>query len=830
VARERSPRARKLIAGLAVGTIIGALAAAGAYFRPGFLAKAENVTYDVRIRRAAVKTEADPAIVMIHIDEKSIRNAERNFDGISWPWNRQLYAYMTEYIARGNPKAIIYDFYFPSLLNRQTGYGDEVTFADAMGKSGRTVIGLYMSTLPRADRAEDRWATRLTEFPTRREAIDASLRLLAFSARVFLIGEGDGKTQVWLGGGADAEDAKAIWTRTSAFASVLEPFFAIPAEGAEPPAPPEPVQLTEAQMKAELTDADYARDRTALAIEKPTDLRLPSTPHVDAPLSLLTKQAHLGGVTQTFDADGVLRRYAPVVESGGVLYPSIALAAWKVAHPEAKIGFEGRDLVLGDARIPLDENGRFGIKYHGNADVYEAHSAYEILASYMAVEEERQDRVQVPASAFKDKYVIISATAIALADRRPTPISERQEGASINATALDNLLHASVITRAPAWLDALVAFLLAFVLGVYVMAIWTAIASGPIAFAVTSVSVLALLGGYLLVANLVFDTQQLWLAVVLPVGGGIVSTIAALLVESVVERKDRSFVQQALGRYTSKALVSQLIEHPEYLSLGGQKREISCYFSDIAGFTSISEVLTAERLVDLLNDYLTLMSEIVDKYGGYVDKYIGDAVMAFWGGLIPDEKHATHAVLAAIDMRTACLSNAARWKKEYGADVMARAGVNSGMAVVGNMGSRDKYNYTVMGDMVNLASRLEGGNKPYGTLLMISEFTYEKCKEDIEVRTLDLMTVKGKEQAVTVYEVLAATGQVDPKLRKTIDLFHEGLAFYRGQKWIEAIDKFNAALNVQEDGPSRHYIKRCEHFLDEPPGDNWDGVWHMKEK
>jgi adenylate cyclase len=808
--------------------VLGLVAGAAAYFRPEFLAGAENVTYDIRVRRAAVSTEADPQIILVHIDEDSIRNAERNFDGISWPWPRSLYQYLTEYIAKGQPKAIVYDFFFQGLRDQNVGIGDEQGFADAMGANGRTVIGLYQSNKERKNRPEDVWAVPLAELPSRAAAVEASARLLAYGARVFLLGEG--KTTVWLGGGADAADAQAMWTRLAKYQEVLQPFFPAPVEGAEPPALPAARALDAEELARELTDAEYARLRARLDLSAPPGMKLQTSEALDAPLALLTAKARLGGVSQEFDADGVMRRHAPIVAHGEDLYPSLALAAWKVAHPDVKIALEPGFLVLGDKRIRLDETGRFSIDYHGSSDIYRSFNAYSLLASSVALEEGQMDRVTVPVSEFKDKYVIISATAIALSDRRPTPISVRQEGASINATALDNLLHARVVERAPAWIDGLVAFLMAFILGIYVMAIWSAISSGPLATLVTAASVVALLGGYLVLTDFVFRSQHLWLAAVIPVGGGVLSTLVALLVESVVERKDRSFVQQALGQYTSKALVSQLMEHPEYLSLGGQKREISCYFSDIAGFTSISEVLTAERLVDLLNDYLTLMSEIVDKYGGYVDKYIGDAVMAFWGGLVPDEKHATHAVLAAIDMRTACLANQARWKAEYGADVMARAGVNSGMAVVGNMGSRDKYNYTVMGDMVNLASRLEGGNKPYGTLLMISEFTYEKCKDDIEVRTLDLMTVKGKEQAVTVYEVLAAKGEVDPKLRKTIDFFHEGLALYRGQKWMEAIDKFNAALNVQEDGPSRHYIKRCEHFLDEPPGERWDGVWHMKEK
>ena len=318
----------------------------------------------------------------------------------------------------------------------------------------------------------------------------------------------------------------------------------------------------------------------------------------------------------------------------------------------------------------------------------------------------------------------------------------------------------------------------------------------------------------------------------IPVGGGVGATIAATLVGSSLERRGRRFVQEALGRYTSDALVDWLVAHPEHLSLDwGEQREITVYFSDIAGFTSFSEVLEPKRLVALLNDYLTSMTDIVLDHGGTIDKYIGDAVMAFWGAPRPDAEHARHAVRCAIAMRRRCEELRPRWQQEYGTTVIARAGLSSGQAVVGNMGSRHKYNYTVMGDMVNLASRLEGANKPYGTVLMISETTYALVKDEVDVRELDFLAVKGKEKPVTVYEVLGEKGATDPTVAEAMRRYHEGLALYRAQKFDEAIAAFAGALTVRpDDSPSRMYVDRCKVFVKEPPGAGWDGVWHMKEK
>jgi adenylate cyclase len=357
--------------------------------------------------------------------------------------------------------------------------------------------------------------------------------------------------------------------------------------------------------------------------------------------------------------------------------------------------------------------------------------------------------------------------------------------------------------------------------------VWSAIPSTGGALLVTTATAVLLIGGWWLLCDRLYDARGVWLPAFVPGLGGGVAAFAAVLAATALERRDRRFVQEALGRYTSDELVNELIAHPERLSLEwGERREMSVYFSDIAGFTTISEGLAPERLVALLNDYLTHMTDIVLAHGGIVDKYIGDAVMAFWGAPIPDADHARKAILAAIAMRDECRALRERWKSEYGHDVLARAGVNSGFAVVGNMGSKHKYNYTCMGDMVNLASRLEGANKPYGTFLMISEFTWEKVKDVVAVRELDRIAVKGKDQPVTVYEVLAERGKVDPAVAEAVRVFHEGLAHYRARRFREAIECFRRA----GDPPSRLYIERSEHFLVEPPGEAWDGVWHMKEK
>jgi adenylate cyclase len=366
------------------------------------------------------------------------------------------------------------------------------------------------------------------------------------------------------------------------------------------------------------------------------------------------------------------------------------------------------------------------------------------------------------------------------------------------------------------------------VISLLMIVLWRAIRRPALALVATVVVTGGILVGYYFIAEAALSSANLWIAYAAPSVGGGISAFATLLALSAVERSGKRFVQEALGRYTSTELVRQLMEHPEYLSLEwGDSREMSVYFSDIAGFTTISEGLKPEDLVALLNDYLTTMTDLVLAHGGVVDKYIGDAIMAFWGAPLPAPDHALKAVRCAIAMRKKCDELRSGWQQRFGHEVFARAGVNSGNAVVGNMGSRHKYNYTVMGDMVNLASRLEGANKAYDTFLMISEMTVKKLGDKIDVRELDRIAVKGKDQPVTVFEVLDEKGATDDAWLARAKKFEDGLALYRAREFRAARDVFAANPG---DGPSQVYVERCDLFMVEPPPADWDGVWRMKEK
>src|SRR5215470_6614236 len=806
-------RAAKLRGGILVGVLVGALAAAAAYARPGILERGEFWTYDLRARRAAHAGEAAKDIVLVDVAERDIRDVERNFD-LSFPWPRVLYGYLTRYIGSGAPKAIFFDWFFQ--VRGALGVSDAGEFASAMKEIGKTVIGVYVSAAPRTEEPlPGTWGVDAKTFPTRAEALAAALTVMSYDRRAFLVGN-----RLILGGEASAADATDSFAKLGGTDDLKAAFAG---------APPMPHELTPAELAGQVTDESVVAETNGLALAVPPGLDLEEQPTVDAPLPILTAAAaRLGNVVQRPEDDGVMRRHFPLARHAGKLYPSLSLAAWMVAHPKVAPKLDGHTLVLGDRKVPLDEHGAFGVRYHGGSNVYPHVSAYQVLQSFQQVQENQ--RPVIPPETFKDKIVVVSATANALVDVRASPVARVHLGSAINATALDNLVDGKVIRRFAPVREAIIAFTLAFGLAVLMVLIWTSLRTTGTALAATTAGTALVLGGYWFWVDSLYSSTGLWVAAAVPMGGAALSTFASLLVASALERNDKRFIEKALNRYTSASLTRELMRHPEYLALGGAKREISVYFSDIAGFTTISEKLTPEKLVALLNEYLTVMTDVIDAFDGYVDKYIGDAIMAIWGALVPDAEHARKGVRAAIAMRNECVARAPGWEERFGVKIMARGGLNSGDGVVGNMGSQNKYNYTAMGDMVNIASRLEGANKPYGTLLMISETTYAMVADLIDARELDLMTVKGKAKPITVYEVLEETGKTDPTLLEAVEVFHAGLKHYRERRFAEAKAELARALAIRpEDGPSKTYVERCDIFLAEPPPADWDGVWHMKE-
>jgi class 3 adenylate cyclase/CHASE2 domain-containing sensor protein len=437
----------------------------------------------------------------------------------------------------------------------------------------------------------------------------------------------------------------------------------------------------------------------------------------------------------------------------------------------------------------------------------------------------------------KGSLFLYGLTATGTHDLNPTPFGAREPMLGAHVNVLNTILTRSFLHRIPAWGNLTVVLVLGLLVGFLVPRFRALPGAGVI---------LLLLAVYVTVAFLVFVYAGIWIDVLGPVAALVIGYLSITLYNYVQKEKEKEFVQGAFGHYLDPKVVDQLVENPEHLGqLGGDQREMTAFFSDVASFSTISENLTPVELVELLNEYLSEMCDIVAEHGGTIDKFEGDLIMAFYGAPIKVDDHASRAVQGAIDMQVKLVELRERWVRENrmaplrqlwedqgrGDFFTVRIGINTGEMVVGNMGSRTRVDYTIMGDAVNLASRLEGAGKAYGVTTMLSEDAYRAAREGIEVRELDSIKVVGKDEPVRVYEILGRTGAIDPALTQAADLYAEGLAAYRGRKWDEAISSFEAGLSVRPgDGPCAVFIDRCRDYKVDPPPEDWDSVHSLDEK
>jgi len=299
----------------------------------------------------------------------------------------------------------------------------------------------------------------------------------------------------------------------------------------------------------------------------------------------------------------------------------------------------------------------------------------------------------------------------------------------------------------------------------------------------------------------------------------------------IAERKEKGFITTAFGQYLSPDVIDIIVKDPSKLSLGGSRKEMTAFFSDVQGFSTISEGLTPDELVMLLNQYLTEMCDIISGYNGTVDKFEGDAIIAFWGAPLEQPDHAKLSCYASIDMQQRMLEQRKEFIAAGKPELYVRMGLNSGPMVVGNMGSQNRMDYTIMGDAVNLAARLEGANKFYKNYSMISENTYNLCSGDIDVRELDRILVVGRNEPVIVYDLMDKKNKVSGKIADMVVEYDKGLGLYKARNYQDAISAFNRALKIiPGDGPSISYIDRCNQFIKTPPAGDWDGVFKHTEK
>lgn len=758
----RSRKATGFLVGIAVAALIIVITSPGMMFSRvfGFFQTLENKTYDFRYWLRVGGIDQQDIDQVVIVD---IDNQSLEKLGRFQNWPRLYHAKVADYLASGGASAVAFDIFFVE--------------SDSLMPD---VIQLFEDTKSESVREQ----LRLAKVPLKPSQVSPAIDAVLYS---------------W---GYDLDFGRVARHH----GNVYFPFFFT--TGAVQDSSDLPVRRLAFDLGPEPTDK-YAYIMAAGDLYRVGQMTLP------VPV-LLEGARGTGYYNIEPDEDGVTRRIPPFLALGDRAYPSmdfqIALD-WLGIKPEDVTVELGREIRWGNKlRIPVDNDGRMLITYFGNYKKFRYVSYADVLME------------MVPAEYFRDKIVIVGATAAGLMDLRVVPFSNVFPGPEVHANIIQTLLTGKFVRIVPWWLS------LAVLVGFGLLTVLISLRFKPV---VSGSILLGLVAVYFALSIVLFDRWLVWVELVRPLTVLVLTNMAIMGYRFLTEEKQKLWIKNMFQGYMSKDLVDKIMANPEMLQMGGDKKEISVFFSDIKGFSSFSEKLgTPERLIALINEYLGAMSDVVLEHGGYISKYEGDAIMAFWGAPTDDPDHAETCIRCVWAMKQRLNALNADLAKRQMPDLFTRFGINTGLVTVGNVGSERKKSYTAMGDSVNLGSRLEGANKEYGTAIMISEFTHEKVKGKYPVRELDLLRVVGKEQPVRVYELLGLSdADVPDKKRKCIGVYLRGLALYREMKWDEAIAVFKQALEVDpEDGPSKTYIERCEDFKVLPPHQPWDGVFVMKTK
>ncbi len=511
--------------------------------------------------------------------------------------------------------------------------------------------------------------------------------------------------------------------------------------------------------------------------------------------------------------DGVIRNANLLLRYKGEFYPSLALKTLAFYLERAAIVVHAEEygidrLTLGGMAIPTDEVGGFMLNYRGPAGTIPSYSAVDVLNG------------NLPPDALAGQMVLLGVTAIGVYDAHTTPYGPSFPGLEIQANVAENIIHGDYIhhTAMEVLTDLLVLLLILMSLALLLPRI-----GGILPRFIVSAVLLAAYAGL----NLYwFETQQLWLNLTYPLLAWLLGYIALNVYLTFVVESRYSTVHTAFQYYLQPDLVNELTERPELLQFGGEQKRLTILFSDIRNFTNLSEGLTPEQLAKFIHCYMDPMTEQVLNHRGTLDKYIGDAVMAIFGAPIPVEAHAEDACNAALDS-IAELDHIVECCPDLSHIFPIRIGVgiHTGEVVVGNLGSSFHFTYTVLGDNVNLASRLEGLTKVYGVAILVSEETRGEVGEKFLFRELDRVRVKGKKVPIRIYELVGRSEEIDDETHASVKLWQESLELFHKQQWVAAREGFEAMLHEKGvDKSCSLYVERCEHYEKEPPPQDWDGV------
>jgi len=536
-------------------------------------------------------------------------------------------------------------------------------------------------------------------------------------------------------------------------------------------------------------------------------------------LPIFEQSAYSSGFFNTiFDDSGIVRSAPLVISYDDMIYPSLSLELLRILLDAQNVhvnynenGIE--NITLNDAVIPTDRHGRIHINFRGSANTFKYHSASDIYNNTFNKEE------------LKDKIVLVGTSAAGLLDLRATAFDSVFPGVEVHANIIDNIIQGDFIQKSSDYVSINVLLIFSItILTVFLIAI-TPFYMNPIVttfmIAITTYSLYIALFDYGMILNIFF-----------PLFSIVTAAILATLLDYLYEIKQEEAIKAKFASKVSQKVMDNLLKNIHSDEFHAMEKEVTVFFSDVRNFTKISEEMgNAKKLISYLNKYMEPMSEIITKYEGTIDKYIGDAIMAYWNAPTDVENHADKAVLASLEQIDSLKELNKKLKEENKPLIDIGIGLNTGIAVAGEMGSVGRSDYTVIGDSINLGARLESLCKYYDSRLNISNFTKDKLQEEYTFRFLDLVRVKGKDEPVEIWQV-HQKGEAKVLLKEELTKYHEAIELYKDSKFNEALEIFSK-LNKDENKTNNNiyniYIQRCEEFIKTPPKD-FDGVYEHNTK
>lgn len=562
------------------------------------------------------------------------------------------------------------------------------------------------------------------------------------------------------------------------------------------------------QIPAIFIEKDKPQDKSYLIEAYNTILNIPQ----------IQDKAYSSGFFNNIPDDtGIIRSVPLIISYDDTIYPSLALEVIRVINDTQKVVVQYNEngisnIVLDDISIPTDRYGRMLINFRGPERSFKYISAIDIYNNSF-------DKSEIDG-----KIVLIGTSAAGLFDLRATPFDSIFPGVEVHANIIDNILMQDFIYKA-SWLDG-ANILIIFVLSIIVVMFttYTTFWANPIIFISFSISYL------FLVYNLLFD-YGIVLNILFPIATVLIASIMTTLFDYFYNIKKEEAIKAKFASKVSKNVMDDILKNIDKNEFSAKSKEVTIFFSDIRGFTNISEKLDAKELISFLNRYMQPMSEIIIKYQGTIDKFIGDAIMAYWNAPIDIKNHCDLALKASLEQLEVLEKLNVELQKENLPKIDIGIGLNTGTVIVGEMGSSLRSDYTVIGDTINLGSRVESLCKYYDSKLNISNFTKDKLQEEYIFRFLDLVKVKGKNEPVEIWQVLGK-GEAKESLKEELDLYHKAIEFYKNSDFVNALEIFESLEN-NENKTNKNiykiYITRCKEFIKTPPK-NFDGVYEHTTK